>query len=198
MSQETANPTLYVVAGPNGAGKTTFMRDFLPDFTDCRQFVNADLIAQGLSLFAPETVALRAGRLMLEQMEALTCRRESFAFETTLAGRSYAPWLRRLRRQGYTVRLFFLWLPTVNMALTRVATRVKLGGHNVPEEDVRRRFTRGLRNLFQLYRVEVDTWILFENTEPKPRIIAFEDRGRLQVIEPARFALAQEAGNATG
>jgi predicted ABC-type ATPase len=197
MPQESAKPMLYVIAGPNGAGKTTFMREFLPDFTHCKQFVNADLIAVGLSPFAPETVALRAGRLMLEQMEDLTRRRESFAFETTLAGKTYIPWLRRLRNQGYVVRLFFLWLPTVDFSLARVAMRVRHGGHFVPEIDVRRRFSRGLRNLFHLYRTEVDSWILFENTQPAPCIIAFEDQGRLQVVEPMRFTSAQEMGNAT-
>ena len=190
-----ANPTLHIIAGPNGAGKTTFARDFLPQFTSCKQFVNADLIAQGLSPFAPEAAALKAGRLMLGQLEEMASRREDFAFETTLSGKSYAPWLRRLKGDGYAIRLYFLWLPTVDMSLARVAFRVQHGGHFVPDEDVRRRYRRGLRNLFRLYRTEVDSWILFENSEPTPRIIAFEEQGRLQVVEPALFVSAQEASD---
>ncbi len=195
MAQEVAKPFVHIIAGPNGAGKTTFARDFLPEFASCKEFVNADLIAQGLSPFASENAALAAGRLMLGRLEELGRRQETFAFETTLAGRGYITWLRRLRKEGYIVRLYFLWLPKVDISLTRVAYRVQHGGHFVPDEDVRRRFARGLWNLFHLYRKEVDSWILFENTERAPCIIAFEDQGRLQVVEPARFALAQEAGN---
>jgi predicted ABC-type ATPase len=197
MAQEPSGPLIHIIAGPNGAGKTTFARDFLPEFTFCKEFVNADLIAQGLSPFASESAALAAGRLMLGRLEELGRRRENFAFETTLAGRGYIPWLRRLRGEGYVLRLYFLWLPAVDISLARVAYRVRHGGHFVPDEDVRRRFARGLRNLFHLYRTEVDSWILFENTEQAPCIFAFEDQGRLQVVEPARFALAQEAGNVT-
>ena len=131
---------VHIIAGPNGAGKTTFARDFLPDFASCKEFVNADLIAQGLSPFASEGAALAAGRLMLERLEELGRRRENFAFETTLAGRGYVAWLRRLRKDGYVVQLYFLWLPTVDISLARVAYRVKHGGHFVPDEDVRRRF----------------------------------------------------------
>lgn len=193
-----ANPTLHIIAGPNGAGKTTFAREFLPHFTPCKQFVNADLIAQGLSPFAPETAALKAGRLMLAQLDEMARQRIDFALETTLSGRSYAPWLRRLKDDGYTIRLFFLWLPTVDIALARVAERVRRGGHAVPEEDVRRRFGRGLHNLTGLYRSVVDSWILFENMTHPPRIIAFEERGRLQVVEPARFAEVWPEGAADG
>jgi predicted ABC-type ATPase len=191
MAQESSKPFVHIIAGPNGAGKTMFAWDFLPEFAHCKEFVNADLIAQGLSPFASEIAALAAGRLMLERLEELAQRRESFAFETTLAGRGYLPWLRRLRKDGYVVRLYFLWLPKVDISLARVAYRVRHGGHFVPDEDVRRRFARGLRNLFQLYRTEVDSWIRFENTEKAPCIIAFEDKGRLQAVEPARFAFAQ-------
>jgi predicted ABC-type ATPase len=196
MAQEATGPTLHIIAGPNGAGKTTFAQEFLPRLAPCKQFVNADLIAKGLSPFAPEGAAMKAGRLMIEQLEELAQRREDFAFETTLSGKAYVPWLGRLKGEGYTIRLYFLWLPSVDISLARVASRVQHGGHSVPEEDVRRRFSRGLRNLFGLYRGVVDSWILFENTERTPCIIAFEDRGRLQVIEPARFAVVQEASNA--
>jgi predicted ABC-type ATPase len=198
MARETSKPSLYIIAGPNGAGKTTFAREFLPHFADCKQFVNADLIAQGLSPFSPESAAMRAGRIMLDLLDDLAKRREDFAFETTLSGRGYLRWLRRLRAEGYAVRLFFLWLPTVDIALARVAERVRRGGHAVPEEDVRRRFGRGLLNLRKLYHSVVDSWILFENETYPPRIIAFEEQGRLQVVEPARFAVAWQEGAADG
>ena len=145
-------PTVYVIAGPNGAGKTTFASRFLPDFVDCRQFLNADLIAAGLSPFAPETQNVRAGRLLLERIDELTAARENFGFETTLSGRTYARLLAELRSSGYRIVLFFLWLPTADHAVLRVANRVGQGGHAVPEADVRRRFAAGLRNFFGLYR----------------------------------------------
>lgn len=198
MTQEKSGPSLYIIAGPNGAGKTTFAREFLPHFADCKEFVNADLIALGLAPFAPETAALRAGRLMLDRLDELARQRADFALETTLSGRGYLRWLRGLRAEGYVVRLFFLWLPTVDISLARVAERVRRGGHFVPDEDVRRRFGRGLLNLRESYRSVVDSWILFENETYPPRIIAFEERGRLQVVEPERFAIAWQEGAADG
>jgi predicted ABC-type ATPase len=188
MASPSANPSLYVIAGPNGAGKTTFARKYLPLFADCKQFVNADLIAQGLAPFAPETAALRAGRLMLEEVNNLALQRVDFAIETTFSGKLYAPWFRKLRQEGYAIFLFFLWLPTVEMVLERVAERVRLGGHSVPEEDVRRRYERGIRNLFELYRPLVDFWALFDNTEGFPRRIAYEDRGQLYVSDAEAYA----------
>lgn len=168
MSQESANPTLYIIAGPNGAGKTTFARKFLPKYAECTQFVNADLIALGLSPFAPETAALRAGRLVLERIDEFSRQRVDFGVETTLAGRSYAPLFRRLKGDGYRIHLFFLWLPEVDTTIARVADRVRRGGHHVPEEDVRRRYVRGLRNFAEVYRPLLDGWILFDNTGQTP------------------------------
>ena len=144
-------PTAYVIAGPNGAGKTTFATEFLPDFVHCREFVNADLIAAGLSPFAPETQAMRAGRLSLTRIKELAEARRDFGFETTLAGRGYVNLLDGLRRSGYRVILFFLWLPSAEMAVARVANRVRQGGHNIPEATIRRRFEAGLRNFFRMY-----------------------------------------------
>ena len=145
MSESARNksPTVYVIAGPNGAGKTTFAAEFLPDFVDCRQFLNADLIAAGLSPFAPETQNVKAGRLLLERIGELATAGEDFGFETTLSGRTYARLLTGLRRDGYRVALFFLWLPSADLAVLRVANRVRQGGHAVPEADVRRRFASG-------------------------------------------------------
>jgi predicted ABC-type ATPase len=172
-------PNVYIVAGPNGAGKSTFARLFLPEYADCREFVNADLIAAGLSPFHPEGLAIQAGRLMLERVETLARMRVDFGFETTLAGRGYTSLLKRLKDSGYRIHVFFLWLPSVEMALARVRERVLAGGHSVPEEVVRRRFSRGLANLFQLYTPLLDTWLIFENSEETPNLVSFclgEDR----------------------
>lgn len=144
-------PTVYVIAGPNGAGKTTFSSEFLPDFVNCREFLNADLIAAGLAPFAPETQNVRAGRLLLERIKELATDKRDFGFETTLSGRTYIRLLHQMQEQGYRVVLFFLWLPSADMSVVRVANRVRQGGHNVPEPDIRRRFRSGVRNLFQLY-----------------------------------------------
>src|SRR5579872_5801221 len=132
------HPEVRIIAGPNGSGKTTFVRKFLPRFVPVRNFVNADLIAAGLSPFEPDKAAVRASRLMLQEICRLTQERADFTFETTLSGRSYEPMMRQWREQGYRVYLYFLWLPDVRMNLDRIADRVRQGGHNVPESDVRR------------------------------------------------------------
>ena len=146
------SPDLYIIAGPNGAGKTTFAREFLPNYAECKNFINADLIAQGVAPFSPEAVAFRAGRLMLEEINHYVKRGEDFGFETTLSGRSYLGLIRRLKKLGYRVHFFFLVVPTVDLALTRVRGRVMEGGHDIPESVVRRRFGRSLQNFFADYR----------------------------------------------
>jgi predicted ABC-type ATPase len=180
-------PTVYVIAGPNGAGKTTFAAEFLPDFVDCRQFLNADLIAAGLSPFAPETQNVKAARLLLERIRELADARESFAFETTLSGRTHARLLNGLRRDGYTVVLLFLWLPSADLAVLRVANRVAQGGHPVPEADVRRRYVSGLRNFFRLYRPRCDRWWLYDSSLAAPALIAWEAAGSLTIIDADLF-----------
>ena len=142
------HPTVYVIAGPNGAGKTTFATEFLPDFVNCREFLNADLIAAGLSPFAPETQDVRAGRLLLTRIKELTAAKETFGFETTLSGRGYIRLFEKMRINGYRIVVFYLWLPSADMAVARVKARVRQGGHNVPESVVRRRYGVGLRNFF--------------------------------------------------
>jgi len=166
---------IVIIAGPNGAGKTTFAREFLPQEADCPDFINVDLIAAGLSPFDPDRAALRAGRLMLQEIRRRVHAGESFAFETTLSGHNYARLIPRWRAAGYHVKLIFLSLPKADLAVARVAARAAQGGHNVPEEVVRRRFDAGLRNFENLYRKLVDTWVVYENSGPTPRPVASGD-----------------------
>lgn len=169
---EERPPNVYIVAGPNGAGKSTFARLFLPDYADCKEFVNADLIAAGLSPFNPESLAIEAGRLMLERIETLARSGVDFGFETTLAGRSQASLITRLREDGYRVHLFFLWLPAPELALARVDERVLSGGHFVPEETVRRRFARGISNFFHVYQQLLNSYLIFDNAGAAPPLVA--------------------------
>ena len=163
---------LYIVAGPNGAGKTTFAQEFLPNYADCRNFVNADLIAQGIAPFSPETAAIRAGRMMLREIQSFAEKKVSFAFETTLAGRSYLGLLTRLKAQGYRIHLYFLWIENPELAESRVRERVARGGHNIPSAVIQRRFSRSLRNFFSEYRSLADRWILFNNSGRVPSMLA--------------------------
>ena len=154
---------IVIIAGPNGAGKTTFAREFLPTDAVLPNFVNADLIAAGLSPFAPDVAAFKAGRIMLETIDDYVKRGESFSFETTLSGLTYARMIPVWRASGYLVKLFFLSLPNAEMALARVATRVIQGGHNVPQDVIRRRFAHGIAN-FERYKLLVDSWQLYDNS----------------------------------
>jgi predicted ABC-type ATPase len=171
--QQPATPRVVALAGPNGAGKSTTAERLLRGPLAVDEFVNADLIAQGLSGLAPERAALAAGRVMRARLRALAARRETFAFETTLASRSIAPWIRELVDAGYQFHLVFLWLPSPDIAVARVAERVRSGGHDVPELTVRRRFWAGLRNFFELYQRMAKTWQLVDNSiGVRPRLIA--------------------------
>ena len=162
---------IIIIAGPNGAGKTTFARSFLPNEAQCPRFINADLIAAGLSPFAPETAAFKAGRLMLAEIADCVGKGESFAFETTLAGLSYLNHIKRWREQGYHVSLFFLSLPDADAAVARVAERVRQGGHHIPENVIRRRFAAGLRNLERAYKLAVDAWAKYDNVGERPTLL---------------------------
>ena len=164
-------PVVYVIAGPNGAGKTTFAREFLPS-ARVVEFLNADLLAAGLSPLQPGTMAVRSARLLLSRWRELLALRRDFAFESTLSGRTYAGMLRSARAAGYEVRLCYLWLPNVRISLRRVRQRVRMGGHDVPEADLRRRFLPGLRNLFSLYLPLTDEALLFNAAGNPPQLIA--------------------------
>ena len=168
MSEEQK---IVIIAGPNGAGKTTFASEFLVREANCPFFVNADLIAAGLSPFTPEQAAFRAGRLMLEEIRAYVERRESFAFETTLSSRLYARYIPLWRKIGYRIKLIFLSLPDVEIALERVRVRVAQGGHNVDEPVIRRRFDKGWNNFHNIYKDLVDTWVLYDNSGESPQPI---------------------------
>jgi predicted ABC-type ATPase len=170
MSDATQSKRIVIIAGPNGAGKTTFAREFLPTDADCPNFVNADLIAAGLSPFAPDLAAFKAGRLMLETIADYAKRGESFSFETTLSGLTYAQMIPAWRASGYVVKLIFLSLPDVAIAIERVATRVMQGGHNVPEDVIRRRFAHGIKN-FEQYKMLVDSWQLYDNSGAPPVLL---------------------------
>lgn len=165
-------PQILIIAGPNGAGKTTFAREFLPHEAECPDFINADLIAAGLSPFRPEAAALRAGRLMLEEIASRIAGRRSFAFETTLSGLGYARQIPGWRELGFVVTLYFLSLDDVDLAIARVAARVAQGGHDIPEPVIRRRFAAGRRNLERRYARLVNAWKLYDNSGTSPLLLA--------------------------
>ena len=169
---------LVVISGPNGAGKSTTAPSLLKGTLKVTEFVNADLIAQGLSAFQPELTAFSAGRIMLERLHFLAMKRVDFAFETTLSSRTFAPWIAELRKMGYDFRLVFLWLPDEDFAVNRVAERVRMGGHNVPEGIIRRRYHAGIYNFFTLYRPLADIWFFYDNSGAEPRLIAHGGRGK--------------------
>lgn len=167
---------VIIIAGPNGAGKTTFAREFLPNEAGCPVFVNADLIAAGLAPFAPETAATQAGRLMLQELRRYFVARESFAFETTLSGRSYLRLIDLWQAAGYRVKMIFLQLDSAEEAIARVAQRVKQGGHDIPEPVIRRRYAAGRRNFECLYAPKVDAWALYDNAGEKPVLLDWSER----------------------
>ena len=165
-------PCIVILAGPNGAGKSTAAPELLQGELAVNEFVNADVIARGLSAFDPDRAAMAAGRVMLARLDELARQRDSFAFETTLASRSFVPWLRDLRASGYAVHLFFLWLSSPDLAVERVADRVRSGGHNVPADTIRRRYRGGVRNFFSLYQPIVSSWTVYNCSGPRSRLVA--------------------------
>ncbi len=166
------NNTLYIISGCNGAGKTTASYTVLPEVLDCREFVNADEIAKGLSPFNPESVAIEAGRLMLERIEELLKANKTFSIETTLSTKSYKKLIERAHAKNYQVKLIFFWLDSPETAIKRVAQRVSEGGHNIPEDVIVRRYHAGINNFFQIYMNQVDYWLLANNTQGASEYIA--------------------------
>jgi len=173
---------LYIIAGCNGAGKTTASFTILPEVLDCKEFVNADEIAKGLSPFQPESVAMQAGRIMLARMDELLQKGETFAFETTLATKSYKQKIEWAQANGYEVTLLFFWLDSPNMAKKRVAQRVAEGGHSIPSETIERRYHNGIANLFAIYIDMVDICYIFDNSEGERTPIAKKYKGGKEII----------------
>lgn len=180
-------PRVCLLEGPNGAGKTTVSRALVRDELGIHTFVNADVIAQGLSGFSPEAAAVAAGRLMLQQIHALAAVTVDFAFETTLASRSLAPWLARLRRDGREILLVFVWVPTPELSIERVRMRVASGGHDVPAATIRRRFTRSIVNFHSLYLPLVDRWWCYDNSLAEARLVARGRGATVEVLQPSTW-----------
>jgi predicted ABC-type ATPase len=185
MPRGTTKPNCYIVAGSNGAGKTTFATKFLPRYAECVNFINPDLIARGLSPFDPNAVMLHAGRIVLERIRESMQGDVDFAFETTLSGRAYASLIKELRRTGYHVHMFYIWVPSPDLALMRIRDRVTKGGHDVPARDVRRRFTRTRTNLLTIYRPLLDTLHFFDNSRAELHLI-FKDEARRTTVFDAQ------------
>lgn len=184
---KTKLPNVIILAGPNGAGKTTSSRSLLQGVLDVTTFVNADIIAQGLAGFDPESAAWEASRIMLERLDDLASKQQDFAFETTLAARSYARRIADWQSQGYCFQLYYFWLPNADLAVRRVADRVEQGGHHVPEETVRHRYRQSIRNLFDLYLPLSDVWHIYLNEQPgSPELVARGLATRSQTIVNSR------------
>ena len=181
-----ADRHLYIISGPNGAGKTTASYTVLPKILQCKEFVNADEIARGLSPFNPESVAIEAGRLMLKRISELLQRNESFSIETTLSTRSYFRLVEKAHSQGYDVTLLYFWLKSPQQAIERVAERVAKGGHDIPKDIIVRRYWEGLGNLFKIYMPIVDTWILVNNSETPRSIVATGGKDQQTIIKDSK------------
>ena len=182
-----ADKNLYIIAGCNGAGKTSASVTILPEILHCKEFVNADAIAKGISPFNPESVAVEAGRLMLQRIDFLLNGDSSFAIETTLATRSYSNLVRRAQQRGFLVQLLFFWLPSPEYAVERVAQRVSEGGHNIPNDVIVRRYFAGIKNLFDIYMPIVDSWMIIDNSV-NPRVkIAKMNRGIMVVFDENKY-----------
>lgn len=165
-------PNLYIISGCNGAGKTTASYTVLPEMLECEEFINADEIAKGLSPFNPNKAAIESGRIMLSKIDHFIKEKSDFAFETTLSTKSYVNTIRKAKENGYQITLLFFWLDIVELAIERVQTRVSEGGHDIPEDVIRRRYNSGIKNLFKLYIPICDYWMLFDNSNPEIKLIA--------------------------
>jgi Uncharacterized protein conserved in bacteria len=185
-------PNLYIISGPNGAGKTTASFTVLPEMLDCREFVNADEIARGLSPFNPESVAIEAGRLMLHRIHELMSMNVDFALETTLATRSYISFARKAQKLGYTVTLVYFWLRSPELAIERVKQRVANGGHGVSAPIIRRRYTSGINNLFTLYMKVVNNWMIFDNSCIPTELVAENTCKETHILNLETFKILEQ------
>lgn len=185
-------PDLFIIAGPNGAGKTTYARRFLPEEMRCHEFVNADLIAAGLSPFRPASAGFEAGRIMVQRLKLLRAERRDFSFETTLSGYGYVAMLEEMRAAGYRIRLDFLWIRDLDISRQRVSSRVVKGGHNIPVEVQQRRFGKGIRLLAEHYRPLIHWWRLYDNTGACPHLVVQEKDGVVEVVDVPRLALIEQ------
>lgn len=185
---------LFIISGCNGAGKTTTSYSVLPNLLNCRQFVNADEIAKGLSPFDPESVAIQAGKLMLSRIEELLLADETFSIETTLATRSYAQLVKRAQKKGYKVTLLYFWLNSPELAAMRVARRVREGGHNIPRDVIFRRYKNGLKNLVEIFVPIVDSWMMLDNGVEPREIIAEGDMNGIKVFNSVKFEIIKTYG----
>jgi predicted ABC-type ATPase len=191
----TQNPKVIIIAGPNGAGKSTLAPHLLKDAFGLLEYVNADTIALGLSAFSPESVAFEAGRIMLKRLRNLAQTGESFAFESTLASRSYVRWIGELKKRRYSFHLIYLWLRSPELAVERVRERVRMGGHDVPEPVIRRRYLKGGRNLFVLYQSLADSWAIYDNSvSAKPVLIAIgKSNNDITILDNSLWRIIREA-----
>ena len=187
-------PHIIIIAGPNGAGKTTIAPALLKNAFDVSAFVNADTIAEGLCAFQQEAVAIQAGRVMLKRMKYLAEEKANFAFETTLASKTFYPWISNLKKDGYFFHLTFLWLESADLAVSRVMERVKVGGHSVPEQTIRRRYQSGLINFFNLYSPLADSWQLYDNSNREQLMIVASkiQGGEINVKQKIQIACRQQ------
>lgn len=179
---------IYIIAGPNGAGKTTASHTFLPEILGCKEFINADEIARGLSPFNTDSVAFRAGRLMLERIKDLLAKGETFSFETTLSTKSYYALIKKAKCSGYRVTLLFVYLNSKEIAIKRVKNRVDEGGHDIPKKVIERRFDNGLRNLINRYISIVDSWVLLDNSNKDFELIANGSGNNVYIRNPDKWA----------
>ncbi len=186
-------PTCWIIAGPNGAGKTTFAMEYLPKVVKCTHFINADLIAAGLSPLAPEQELLSASRIFLKEIEERITNRKDFAFETTLSGRSYLRLIKKLKNYGWNVELIYLALPSVEMSKMRVAERVEHGGHNIPTIDIERRFPRSLSNLMSEFSYKVDRCLCFMNDGESPVLVFEQNNTTRDIIHRGYYQFLLEA-----
>ena len=187
-------PEIYMIGGPNGAGKTTSAKSLLPQLLHCHEYVNADAIAAALSPFDPESVSIQSGRLMLERIHHLANQQKSFSFETTMASRSFAPFLAECKKNNYAINLIFLWLQNPHLALARVKDRVARGGHSLPSDTILRRYNRSIDNFLNIYIPLADDWVLYDNSSTEPAIIA-EKKAAFSVYNKESWQRFQESSH---